>query len=262
MKLAPNNAGLLFARGCFYLKLDLDFGKSQVMFERFLKINPGSPNAHYFLAEIDLREGRIREALRRLAIIESDMTILGVRRSMFMASNAFSRWVAGDYERALARSAEAMKLVTDGERRALALTIHAVNLLALDRVSETRALINEAWDLNGSTEPERYLYLFARTGETGRARDILTDSRYDLTNHFFLALGHLELGDIDKTFASIRAGIENHNVYLLHTLIVAEHWDPIRDDPRFDEMLALLDAKVTHTEQYLRDHKISQAAKQ
>ena len=30
-------------------------------------------------------------------------------------------------------------------------------------------------------------------------------------------------------------------------------WDEIRDDPRFDDMLALLDSKVTHTEQFLKD---------
>ena len=43
-----------------------------------------------------------------------------------------------------------------------------------------------------------------------------------------------------------------------NSLIVAEWWDPIRGDPRFDETLELLDSKVTHTEQYLRDHNITQ----
>ena len=42
------------------------------------------------------------------------------------------------------------------------------------------------------------------------------------------------------------------------TLPLAQWWDPIRDDPRFDEMLELLDSKVTHTEQYLHDQIVLQ----
>ena len=61
-------------------------------------------------------------------------------------------------------------------------------------------------------------------------------------------MGYLALGNIDKTFTLIKAGIENHDLFLIDSLIVAEWWDPIRDDPRFDEMLALLDSKATHTE--------------
>ncbi|MFP6805569.1 MAG: hypothetical protein VB957_00015 [Pseudomonadales bacterium] len=57
-----------------------------------------------------------------------------------------------------------------------------------------------------------------------------------------------------NTFKSIRAGIENHDRLLVGALRVTPWLDPIRDDPRFDEMLELLDSKVTHTEQYLRDH--------
>ena len=127
-------------------------------------------------------------------------------------------------------------------------------------MEEVKPWIDEAWRLNGHISPERYIYAFAMIGETSKARDILADSRYELSNHFFLALGHLALGDIDKTFTAIEAGIEEHNPFLISSMTLAECWDPIRDDPRFNEMLALLDAKVTHTEQYLKDHKISPAA--
>ena len=66
------------------------------------------------------------------------------------------------------------------------------------------------------------------------------------------------LGDIDSTFKILEAGIENRDPLLIDSL-VAIWWDPIRDDPRFDEMLELLDSKVTHTEQYLRDHKVEES---
>ena len=71
-------------------------------------------------------------------------------------------------------------------------------------------------------------------------------------------LGYLALGDIDNTFESIKASIEEHNQLVTYTLMASEWWDPIRDDPCFDEMLELLDSKATHTEQYLREHNITQ----
>ena len=52
--------------------------------------------------------------------------------------------------------------------------------------------------------------------------------------------------------------IDNPFQILLPSLLLAAWWDPIRGDPRFDEMLELVDSKVTHTEQYLRDQDISQ----
>jgi hypothetical protein len=166
--------------------------------------------------------------------------------------------MARDCERALEGAAEAVKLATGGQQRADALAVQILSLLMLGRVEEARPLIDEAWRLNGSINPELYVFYFAQIGETGKARDILSDSHYDLTHHFYLALGYLALGDIDKTFTSIKAGIDDHDRFLVASLIVAQWWDPIRDDPRFDEMLALLDSKVTHTQQYRRDHKMAQ----
>ena len=77
--------------------------------------------------------------------------------------------------------------------------------------------------------------------------------QYDLTSNYFIALGYLALGEIDNTFKATEAAIENHNVYLIRSLRTAEWWDEIRDDPRFDDMLELLDSKVTHTQTYLNN---------
>jgi TolB-like protein len=257
-KLDPNNIEVQFQLSQIQLGFDLDYAQSTAIFERILEYNPQSPFPPVFLASIDLREGRSSDALRRLVTAVDSAANLSSQRSAFLLSTSLHLCMAGDCERALEGSAEAMKLATRGQRRAVALSIHILSLLALGRVEEARPLIDEAWRLDGSINPERYVFYFAQIGETGKARDILSDSRYDLTHHFYLALGYLALGDIDKTFTSIKAGIDDHDRFLIGSLIVAEWWDPIRDDPRFDEMLALLDSKVTHTEQYLRDHKIAQ----
>ena len=123
----------------------------------------------------------------------------------------------------------------------------------LGRIEEARPFVVQAWDLDRRVHPETYISLFARIGEGERSMRILNDPQYDLTNNYFIALGYLALGDIDNTFKTIETAIENHNVFLIDSLMTAEWWDEIRDDPRFDDMLALLDSKVTHTEEYLKD---------
>ena len=133
-----------------------------------------------------------------------------------------------------------------------------MSLTMLGRADEATPFIDEAWSLDGGTSPERFIDLFAYTGDVEESRKILTNSNFHLTDHDSLARGYLALGEIDNCFKSIQAGIDDQHEYLIDSLTVAEWWNPIRDDPRFDEMLELLDSKVTHTEQYLRDNEIEQ----
>ena len=261
MELRPGDSWVQTQLAFIHLALDLDYAQSKAFLERMLQVQPGDAWDLYFLANIDLREGRVSDALRRLVDVDdAAKSMQGDERAALLGFSSILRCSAGDCEGALSDSEQAMKLVSAGDIRALALMARILGLLTLGNVEEVKPWIDEAWRLNGHISPERYIYAFAMIGEMAKARDILADSRYELTHHFFLALGHLALGDIDKTFTAIEAGIEEHDRMLIESMPVAAWWDPIRDDPRFNEMLALLDAKVTHTEQYLKDHKISPAA--
>lgn len=179
--------------------LDLDYAQSAAFFEKILDGAPQFTWPHYFLAKIDLREGRTSDALRRLVTAADSALNMSVGRTTFLAATSLLLCMAGDCERALEGTAEAMQLATGGQQRAYALLAHVISLLALGRVEEARPLIDEAWRLDGNINPERYVFLFAKIGETEKARDILSDSRYDLRQNVRPALG-----DIDKTFTSIR----------------------------------------------------------
>ncbi len=87
-----------------------------------------------------------------------------------------------------------------------------------------------------------------KIGEIERARNILGDSRAT-------ANGYLALGDTDNTFKEIQAAIEDRSILFIDSFPTAEWWNPIRDDPRFDDMLELLDSKVTHTQTYLNSNR-------
>ena len=239
------------------LAMDLDLAQAKNGFEQMLKMAPEFGISHVMLAMIDLQEGRARKALNRISNTSEFHN--GGQRAIFLSMVAYVRLIARDYEGALKASAEALELALEGQGRTRTLINQAVSLIVLGKVDEVKLFVEEAWSMNGSTNPEGYVSLFAGIGDIEKARSILTDPRYDL-NQSRLAAGHLALGDVDSAFDSMRAGIENRDGGLIFALRLAAWWDPIRDDPRFNEMLALLDAKVTHTERYLKDHKISPAA--
>ena len=256
LALAPDNIHVQFQLATIHLHLDLDYPPAKAGIKQVLTHRPKWGLCHLRLARIALREGRTSEALRQLANASEFNS--GTERALFFGFTAGIRCFAGDYEGALKASAQGLKLASGGQDRARNLKVHARSLIMLERVEEAKLFIEEGWNLDGSTNPESYIALFANIGEIEKSKKILTDARFNLVDHYELATGYLALGDIDNTFNLIQAGIEDHDPYLIESLLVAEWWNPIRDDPRFDEMLELLDSKVTHTEQYLRDHNIEQ----
>ena len=249
--LAPDNAASQMQLAMFHSYLDLDFARAVIGFRKYLMKYPKHGWSNFHLASIALREGRTNEALRQMANA-SEFTVNEM--PLFLARTAWIRIVSGDYEGALKASARGLRFA----HTPLVLRMHATSLVMLGRTEEAKTHIEEGWQLDGSLLPESYVYLFAKLGEIEKSKRILSDSDFDLIDHYHLAMGHLTLGDIDNAFKSIQAGIENHNPLLIDCLIVSEWWNPIRADPRFKEMLELLDSKVTHTEQYLRDHNITE----
>ena len=236
--------------------MDLDYYRAEAAFRQFLTFNSKYGMFHYLLAEVALREGRTRSALKQVANASEFDT--GDEQAIFLHVTSMVRNIGGDYSGALQASEQAVDLSLRGPDRSTILWFHAFNLIMLGRIEEAKSFIDEGWNLDRITKPERYIALYAFVGDSEKSKSILSSLHSEVIDNFFLALGYVALGDLDRAFTSIRAGIDNRNRRLLISLIVAEWWDPLREDPRFDEMLALLDSRVTHTEQYLRDHKIAQ----
>ena len=139
-------------------------------------------------------------------------------------------------------------LVLGGPVRAANLRNQAAALIESEGIAEAKTLLKEAWDLDGRISPEFYISLFARIGDKHRAEQILSDLTGESVSKYAFAVGYLALEDIDNTFLAIEAAIEDHDTLLIDSLRTAAWWDPIRDDPRFDDTLELLDSKVTPTQ--------------
>jgi len=194
---------------------------------------------------IALREGRTSKALG-LLVNASQHEAPGVK-AIYLRKLAWLLCVAGNYEGALEATAVGLKLALGSPDREKIIRTHAASLIQLGRTEEARPFVDEGWKLDRGASPENYIALFANIGEIEKSNNISKDLRFGLVNHYALATGYLALKDIDHTFKSIHAGIENNDQHLLESILVAEWWNPIRDDPRFSEMLDSLDSKVTHT---------------
>ncbi len=254
INLAPNYPLNSYYFGQYLVAFDLDYAGASAKFEELLSLDPKMEAAILYMAAMALAEGRSVEAVRLFADV-SELDV-GSDTVTIWSIIALIRNAGGDLGGALAASVEGLKLIAGRPDRAFVLWVHALNLVMSGRADEAMPVIAEGWKLDGVVAPERYVSLFAYIGDVERSKNILSELSLDLADPFYLAIGYLSLSEIDNTFKSIKAGIEEQSWILIITLRASQWWDPIRDDPRFDEMLELLDSKVTHTEQYFRDHNI------
>ena len=254
MNLAPDYPMNWYYFGQYLIAFDLDYAGASAKFEALLSLDPKMEAAILYMAAIAMIEGRSTEAGRLFADV-SELDV-GPDTVTIWSTIALIRNAGGDLGGALEASVEGLKLVAGRPGRAFVLWMHALNLVMSGRANEAMPFIEEGWRLDRVVAPERYVSMFAYTGDVERSKNILSELSLDQADPFYVAIGYLSLREIDNTFKSIRIGIEEQSGILLLTLRSSQWWDPIRDDPRFDEMLELLDSKVTHTEQYLRDHNI------
>ena len=231
--------------------LDLDYGSAEESLERIIATWPGKPWLHLHLARIAVSEGRAADARRYMRAAASKDAAF--EQATSLSNDARLLCVLGEYEAALARTDTALQLVASGGPRVGLLIYRARARLMLGRIDEARSDIEEALAISDYSEHWQLAALLAGIGETERARTALAGAPGPF------ALGHLALGDIDATFDAIRFEIEERNFNLVASLRLAEWWDPIRDDPRFAEMLDLLESITTHTPAYLRGLEESRA---
>jgi tetratricopeptide (TPR) repeat protein len=83
-------------------------------------------------------------------------------------------------------------------------------------------------------------YCNAVAGDEARARDLL-DQTEGLAETMYIspvsrALVHVGLGEHDRAFEALEQGIHNRDFLMLY-LGVNPIWDPLRDDPRFAQLL-------------------------
>jgi adenylate cyclase len=86
-------------------------------------------------------------------------------------------------------------------------------------------------------------YAYAKSGRRHEAEEVIRRfkdiAKTQIVISYWIANIYASLGDKDKAFAELKNSFAEHDFYL-HRLKVDPFWDPLRDDPRFTEMLKRL----------------------
>jgi len=224
------------ALGWILMNYDYDWPGAERHFRRAIELAPSSTDAHLRYSDYLLWvEGR------------SDEAVAEARRGVELepTSVTANTWLGrhlcrvGRYEEAIAQLRRAVELDPSHWHAYLSLT-EAYRLSSM--YAEAIAAVETAIALAGP-HPWNLTHLamaYAASGKTGKADaiydELLARTRHEHMQSSLLVAISAALGRIDEAFDWLnRAYDERDN--LLVTLEVLRFWDPLRDDPRFQDLL-------------------------
>jgi tetratricopeptide (TPR) repeat protein len=158
--------------------------------------------------------------------------------------------IVREYEHALALTDQALVLLPGGKLRAATLLQKTTLMIRFGQKDAARPFLDEAWMLGGASRPEAYIAAFAAIGDIERAKELIAQLPDNHSQPGRVAVAHVVLGEFDDAFRLLERAIEEQDIFVITTLRLAEAWDPIRSDPRFDHLIDLMDSKITYTSKY------------
>ena len=218
--------------------LEWDWRGAEADYTGAIALNPSQENAHRGYAAMLAALGRYTEAIREIdRAVELDPLCLVVGTSA-----AFVRYLAGDYEGALAHC----RRTTDIDPQYLpARRLVGAIYLQTGRIGDALAVLDAAY-AEASHDPLYSASLAtarAMAGDLAGASELvsllrrLTSSRY--VSRYHLALALVGVGDLDAVFAALEQAVVDSDPALAY-LGVEPRFDLLRDDPRYVRLLDLL----------------------
>ena len=214
---------------------DWDWQTSEKEYRRAIELNPNYATAHHWYAEHLLWLGRFDEALN-----ESERARqLDPLSLIIAADNGAILYYSRQYDRAIEQCRTVLRK-DPNFGRAAGVIIYAY----IERGMFAQALAQtESWHrLNG--EGSWYwswlAYIYGRSGQLERARRELEKlekmSRHEQVGSATMLWAHLGVGDKEEALADLEKAYSEH-FGILTMLNVEPAFDPLRSDPRFQDLL-------------------------
>jgi tetratricopeptide (TPR) repeat protein len=233
--LAEAHTALANSLACF----DWNWQEAEREFKRALEINPNDAGTHwrygmFYLMPVRRLDEAIAEGKRSLELEPLDLNHGANLSGLY--------FYAGRYDEAFEYARQVNGLDAN----------FIVGRWALSQAYIQKGMYAEAIALNEKalqTEPTNQVYLrfagiaYAKAGRRLEAEKIIdrfreiAKSQYVMSYH--LALIYSALGEKEKAFAELETAL-NERDYLLPRVQVEPFLDPLRDDPRFQELIARL----------------------
>jgi TolB-like protein/DNA-binding winged helix-turn-helix (wHTH) protein/Tfp pilus assembly protein PilF len=214
---------------------DWDWQTAEKEFRRAITLDPNYATGHQWYAEHLAFSGRFEESseeMRRARQLDPLSLII-------QTDDAVGLYFARQYDRAIAQF-RAVGAVEPRFPR-----VHMVTLAYVQQGRFSEALADvETWPHQSDKDlvwiwRER-AYIYGRAGQLEQARremeELLRYSRRHPFDPMMFVMPYVGIGDKDQAFASLEKSVAAHSPGLV-TLRVEPAFDPLRSDPRFDDLL-------------------------
>jgi eukaryotic-like serine/threonine-protein kinase len=231
VSLDPELAEAHTALGRILAAYDYDFAGAEREMRRAIELNANYATAHHFLGDLLSVLGRHTEAeveFRRALELEP----LSVPINSIYGSALIS---ARRYDEGIARLKKTLEMDPNfaAAHARLSIAYHALG--RYDESIEERAKFLE---LNGDSQSAAATReSFAKGGWRGFLLFMTGNDRPSNLSFYLQAVFLTALGEKDKAFAALEKSYENREISLTQGLKVDPRLDPLRDDPRYQELL-------------------------
>jgi len=213
---------------------DWDWQTSEKEFRRAIELNPNYATAHHWYAEHLMWLGRFDEALGESERARQLDPLSLIIAADYGAILLFSR----QYDRAIEQFRSVLRKDPNFGRAGIIWAAY------VEKRMFTQALAQiESWHRLNGEGPWYWswqAYIYGRAGQLERARRELEKlekvSRHEQVNPVIMLWAHLGVGDKEEALADLEKAYSEHFV-ILATLKVEPAFDPLRSDPRFQDLL-------------------------
>ena len=218
---------------------DWNWAEAERSFKRAIELDPNNSAAHFRYGQIYLAPtGRLDEAL---AEIKRGLDVEPLDVNMG-ATLAWAYFVAGQNDKALEQAKKTYDLEPS----------HPIGRWMLSQAYIYKGMYGEAISLDEQwlqTDPTNQFALrdagiaYAKAGRPDNAEEMISKFREIAKTQYVatcrIASIYVALGDKDKAFGELHKAFEVRD-WELYRLNADPYWRPLRDDPRFKEMLKRL----------------------
>jgi len=213
---------------------DWDWQTSEKEFRRAIELNPNYATARHWYAEHLMWLGRFDEALSESERARQLDPLSLIIAADYGAILLFSR----QYDRAIEQFRSVLRKDPNFGRASVIWAAY------VEKRMFTQALAQiESWHRLNGEGPWYWswqAYIYGRAGQLERARRELEKlekvSRHEQVNPVIMLWAHLGVGDKEEALADLEKAYSEH-FGILATLKVEPAFDPLRSDPRFQDLL-------------------------
>jgi DNA-binding winged helix-turn-helix (wHTH) protein/Tfp pilus assembly protein PilF len=214
---------------------DWDWKTSEKEYRRAIELDPNYATAHQWYAEHLMWQGRFAEALKESERAQQLDPLSLIIATDYGAILYFSR----QYDRAIEQFQSVLRKDPSFGRAAGLITFAHVEkgmfAQALAGPEKSRHLYGD-----GPYDWMMLAYIYGREGQLERARSELAKlekmSQHEQAGPEFMLWAHLGMGNKEEALADLERAYSEH-CSLLTTLKVEPGLDPLRSDPRFQDLL-------------------------